>query len=175
VSLLLLIGNNVFRCANNMSTIRYYTFLITASALSTLSSPYIIAVPSPSNLPNVAIYAVYPSAPSNTSKPTKLIILNLSFHAASSAVARREAQISVSGVLDTSNVKVTRFTAPGADSETQATFGGQDWLSSGTGVPVGKKVVETVGNGVVSVGDSEGLLLRVEGGYYGGICGPLLG
>jgi hypothetical protein len=108
-----------------MSTIRYYTFLITALALPTLSSPYIAAVPSPSNLPNVAIYALYPSAPSSTSKPTKLIILNLSFHAANSTTAHHEAQISVSGVLGTSNVKVTRFTAPGANSETQATFGGR--------------------------------------------------
>ncbi len=137
----------------------YYTLLITASALATFPNPHIIALPSPSGLPNVAIYALYASAPPSWAKPSKLIILNLSFHAANSTTARHEAQVSVSGVLGSSTIKVTRFTAPGADSETDATFGGQDWLN--TGSPQGNMAVEMFRNGLVSVGDSEGVVVEV--------------
>jgi hypothetical protein len=144
-----------------MALRRYYTFLITAAALSSLPTPYITALPSPSSRPNLAIYALYPSAPCGTSKPTKLIILNLSFHVARSTSARPVAQVSVSAILAGDRVRVTRFTAPGADSTADATFGGQDWLSSGTGGPVGRNVVEAVTNGVVSVGDSEGVVVEV--------------
>jgi Glycosyl hydrolase family 79 C-terminal beta domain len=162
VSPLLLLFSRHIATAEAYHTHSYYTFLILATALSNLPTPYITALASPPSLPNLAIYALYPFSPTSSPHPTKLIILNLSFRAANSTTPRPEGHVSVSGILGTNKVSVTRFTAAGADSTAQATFGGQDWLSAGTGAPVGRKVVEMVDDGVVSVGDSEGVLVEAR-------------
>lgn len=145
-----------------MTKYRYYTLLILASALSRLADPHVVSLPSPPNAPNLALYAIYPSKPSSASHPASLIILNMNYHASGSTSPRTVQSLNVGEVFGSAELQVSRFTSQGADAIAGATFGGQDWTTGASpGVAVGKRVWESVGGGIVMVGDSEGIVVEV--------------
>jgi hypothetical protein len=85
----------------------------------------------------------------------------MNYHARNSNSPRTGQSLNVGDVFDNAKLHVSRFTSQGADSITGATFGGQDWNTSASlGVAVGKRVWESVSGGVVTVGDSEGILVE---------------
>ena len=107
----------------------------------------------------MAIYAFYSSKPASSTAPTKLILLNMSYYSLNSTSPRPIKTVSVADILKSTNLRVTRFTAAGADAVSEATFGGQSWENGG--VVSGKKVYEQAKGGVVEVGDSEGVVVEV--------------
>lgn len=131
-----------------------------ATTLSGLESPYVANVTSPVGMPNMAIYAIYSTKPiSPLTAPSKLILLNLDYYALNSTSYRPSKNVDVSKILQSKNLRVTRFTAAGADAVTGATFEGQNWEHNG--MVSGKKVYERATGGVVNVGDSEGVVVEV--------------
>lgn len=131
-----------------------------ATALSTLETPYISSIASPTDSPNLAIYALYPSAPaSSSSAPSKLVVLNMDYYASSSVSARPTKSVNAGSILQSTRLRVSRFTAAGADATSGATFGGQDWENQG--MASGHKVYEMAPGGMVEVGASEGVLIEV--------------
>jgi hypothetical protein len=139
---------------------RYNALIVIAVTLSNFESPYVASVPSPSGNPNVAIYAIYsakPTAPSTA--PSKLILLNLNYYPLNSTSLRPTETVSVADILESTNLRVARFTAAGADAVSGATFGGQSWENGG--VVSGTKVYEQGKGGAVEVGDSEGVVVEV--------------
>jgi hypothetical protein len=131
-----------------------------ATALSTLETPYVSSIASPSDSPNLAIYALYPSAPaSSSSTPSKLVVLNMDYYASNSKTARPTKSVNAGSILQSINLRVSRFTAAAADATSGATFGGQDWENQG--IIRGHKVYEKAPGGIVEVGDSEGVLIEV--------------
>lgn len=138
----------------------YNTLIIVATALSTLETPYISSIAPPADSPNLAVYALYPSAPaSSSSAPSKLIVLNLDYYATNSTSARPTKSVNAGSILHSRSLRVSRFTAASAESTSGATFGGQNWENRG--VVIGDKVYEKAAGGVVEVGDSEGVLIEV--------------
>lgn len=143
--------------ANNR---RYNALIIMAITLSDLDSPYVASVPSPAGMSNMAIYALYPSKPTSPSPaPAKLILLNLNYYALNSTGPRPTEEVNAADILRSTNLRVTRFTAAGADAVSGATFGGQSWENGGE--VTGEKVYELAKGGVVVVGDSEGVVVEV--------------
>ena len=139
---------------------RYNSLIVMADTLSDYVTPYVARVPSPSGMPNMAIYAIHSSKPASASTaPTKLILLNLNYYALSSTTPRPTETVSVADILESTNLRVTRFTAAGADAVSGATFGGQSWENGG--VVSGGKVYEQANGGVVKLGDSEGIVVEV--------------
>jgi hypothetical protein len=139
---------------------RYNALIVIAVTLSNFESPYIASVPSPSGNPNVAIYAIYSAKPASPSTPpSKLILLNLNYYPLNNTSPRPTETVSVADILESTNLRVTRFTAEGADAVSGATFGGQTWENGG--VVSGDKVYEQARGGAVVVGDSEGVVVEV--------------
>jgi hypothetical protein len=131
-----------------------------ATALADLKTPYVATIASLSDSPNLVIYALYPSAPaSSSSAPKKLIVLNLDYYGSASTGARPTKSVNAGSILQSNNVRVSRFTAAAADATSGATFGGQDWENQG--IIRGHKVYEKAPGGIVEVGDSEGVLIEV--------------
>ena len=139
---------------------RYNALIVMAITLSNLETPYVASVNSPAGIPNMAIYAIYPSKPvSSSTAPAKLILLNMSYYALNSTGPRPTEKVNLADILKSTNLRVTRFTAAGADAVSGATFGGQSWENGG--VVSGNKVYEQAIEGVVEVGDSEGVVVEV--------------
>lgn len=138
-----------------LTVVRYNTLMVMATTLSGLELPHVANVPSPAGIPNIAIYAIYSTKPiSALTAPSKLILLNLDYYALNSKSYRPSKNVDVSEILQSKSLRVTRFTAAGADAVTGATFGGQNWENGGE--VSGKKVYERATGEVVNVGDSEG-------------------
>jgi hypothetical protein len=139
---------------------RHNALIVIAVTLSNFESPYIASVPSPSGNPNVAIYAIYSAKPASPlTAPSKLILLNLNYYPLNSTSPRPTETVSVVDILESTNLRATRFTAAGADAVNGATFGGQWWENGG--VVSGNKVYEQAKGGAVDVGDSEGVVVEV--------------
>jgi hypothetical protein len=144
-----------------MESCRYNAMIIMATALSTFKTPYVASIASPSDSPNLAIYALYPSAPaSSSSPPNKLIVLNLDFYASGSTSVRPKKSVNAGGILQSTSLKVSRFTAAGADATNGVTFAGQNWENQGK--VSGNKVYEKASGGIVEISASEGVLIEIS-------------
>lgn len=131
-----------------------------ATALSTFKTPYVASFASPSDSPNIAIYALYPSAPaSSSSAPSKLIVLNMDYYASGSTSVRPRKSLNVGSIFQSKSLRVSRFTAAGADAINGATFAGQTWENQGKAS--GNKVYEVAAGGIVEISASEGVLIEV--------------
>ena len=144
-----------------METYRYNTMIIMATALSTFKTPYVASIASPSDSPNIAIYALYPSAPaSSATAPSKLIVLNMDYYAAESTSVRPKKSVNAGSILQSKSLRVSRFTAAGADATSGATFAGQSWENQGK--VSGKKLYEMAPGGIVQLSASEGVLIEIS-------------
>lgn len=144
-----------------MGTCRYNTMIIMATALSTFETPYVASIASPSDSPNIAIYALYSSAPaSSSSAPSKLIVLNMDYYASDSKSSRPKKSVNAGTILQSKNLRVSRFTAAGADATSGATFAGQNWENQGK--VSGNKIYEMESGGIVEISASEGVLIEVS-------------
>lgn len=132
-----------------------------ATALSTFKTPHIASIASPSDSPNIAIYALYPSAPaSSSSAPSKLIVLNMDYYTSESTSVRPKKNVNAASILQSKNLRVSRFTAAGADATNGATFAGQSWENQGK--VSGDKVYEVGPGGIVEISASEGVLIEIS-------------
>jgi len=132
-----------------------------ATALSTFKTPYVASIASPADSPNIAIYALYPSAPaSSATAPSKLIVLNMDYYASKSTSVRPKKSVNAGSILQSKSLRVSRFTAAGADATSGATFAGQSWENQGKAS--GNKVYEMAPGGLVEISASEGVLIEIS-------------
>jgi hypothetical protein len=140
--------------------LRYNALIVIAVTLSDFKSPYVASVPSPSGMPNLAIYAIYSATTTSLSTaPTKLILFNLNYYPLNSTSPRPTETVSMADIVESTNLRVTRFTAAGANAVSGTTFGGLTWENGG--VVSGDKVCKQARGGAVVVGDSEGVVVEV--------------
>ena len=92
--------------------LRYNALIVIAVTMSDFKLPYVASVPSPSGMPNLAIYAIYSATTTSLSTaPTKLILFNLNYCPLNSTSPRPTETVSVADILESTNLRVTRFTA----------------------------------------------------------------
>lgn len=82
----------------------------------------------------------------------------MEYYGSNSTSARPTKSVNTGSILQDMNLRVSRFTAAGADANSGATFGGQDWENEG--VIKWHKIYEMAPGGMVEVGDTEGVLIE---------------
>ncbi|KAH8812634.1 hypothetical protein F5884DRAFT_878457 [Xylogone sp. PMI_703] len=128
----------------------YYGFLFFADLVSDIRAPRISHIHS-LDLSDSAHYALF----SSSRQVQKLVILNLDY--CNSTTPRTYKTSDVSSVLGR-KLKVTRLTASSSIATCGLTWAGQTVNQSGK--LSGKKIIEIVKDGIVSIGSSEGVIIE---------------
>ncbi len=87
-------------------------------------------------------------------------MLNMDYYAAGSTSVRPKKSVNAGSILQSKSLRVSRFTAAGADATSGATFAGQSWENQGK--VSGKKLYEMAPGGIVQISASEGVLIEIS-------------
>lgn len=138
----------------------FVAYLLVTEAVGSSQQSRLALLPSPSNLPNLAAYAIWdPAVRALHDGPARLALLNLHVRNVSSSQDTGAISVDLNAwTRKGTNAKVKRMSAPGLDSKDSdtATWAGQAFTN---GTASGKEVVEQLQGGKVVVKGSEAVLV----------------